>query len=105
MPKLSLFLFALLDAGRGGRCHLNYLLAAGLSPLPGIYISEDCAMHHSTSYATSVPGAGTWKETHPGQHAPGRQHLVVLLSILTAAGAAGVAIWHYLNSWMSIPLL
>jgi hypothetical protein len=59
-------------------------------------------MHNSPSYADCVPDAGTWKETRSGRYP---QYLLVLLAILTAAAAGGVAIWYFLNSWISIPLL
>lgn len=63
-------------------------------------------MHHSPSYAGCVPCTGTWTAARGERRGAGQHFLLVLvLAILTALAACGVALWYYLNSWISLPLL
>jgi hypothetical protein len=64
----------------------------------GVYmVLEGSAMQHSPSFAGCVPSGGTWPRSHLS--------VVLILAILTAVAAGGLAIWYDLNSWISLPLL
>ena len=46
--------------------------------------------------------SGPWTDTrHPRRHS----FALPILAILTALAAGGLALWYYLGSWISLPLL
>jgi len=57
---------------------------------------------HNSSFVYCAAGTGTWTDPpHPRRH----RFVVPILAILTALAAGGLALWYYLNSWISLPLL
>ncbi|MGA2591093.1 MAG: hypothetical protein ABSH32_14335 [Bryobacteraceae bacterium] len=63
-------------------------------------------MHDSPSTTSCITGGPAWTVTRCGSYEARRHFFTVLiLAILTAAAVCGIAIWHYLTSWLTLPLL
>jgi hypothetical protein len=63
-------------------------------------------MQSSASYVNCMSGGLPWTDVRPRRIEP-RQHSLAIatLAILTTALLGGIAIWFYLDSWISLPLL